>query len=389
MIPCFKIPQTFNNNLSGEFIVLDIGGSTIRVGIVDLSNRESPILAQRQWLLSENDKIVDRAFFQQLVRKMIQLVRDVDESEKPTLWNIGITWSFPLNTLNEIITMGKGFTLTKEVVKVGIDGLITQICKDYGFNARVGAVINDSVAVNLSGLVDSDGVSSNISFILGTGLNSCILKDNELINTELGFFGKLKNVNKYDQVIDKRWNTMIEPYYENATGKDNVPIFQPLEFLASGRYISEILRLIIVDLIQEEGLLSFDINQFIEPFSLHGNFVCLLESSLSNELIKSGISKSYNIIITDEEIALLQAIIDVILERSATYISSSIQALAQFVEQDSNEIINVNYIGSFLFHCKEFQQKIQANSGGVIRLNHIEHSSLLGAAVAACIRNHP
>lgn len=383
MIPCFKIHKHFNHekDLEGEFIVLDIGGSTIRIGIVDLSNRRTPIITQKQWLLSEGDKIIHEDFFENLVDKLIELVGN----NKEKFWNIGITWSFPLNTANEIVTMGKGFHVKPEVLGIGVDKIISKICHKKGFNAEVKAIINDSVAVNLSGLINSDVLNSKISFILGTGLNSCVLKNNQLINTELGFFGKLDEVTVYDKKLDSRWNKMKEPYLKNSKV---APIFQPLEFLASGRYIPEILRLIIVELIRD-GDLFFKIEKFNKPFTLHGDLICALDPSKSIEEIKSDLkNSSYNLKVNTIQIEILQAIIDIILERSAIYVSCAIRALSQFIDHDPNEVINVNYIGSFLFHCVEFQKKIKHHSDNKIHLNHIENSSLLGAAVAACINSH-
>lgn len=388
MLSCFKIPKHFNHttDLNGQFIVLDIGGSTIRIGIVNLSNPNDPIIIQRQWLLGEDAKIIDMNFFENIVEKAIEMITSLGKQiDDDRIWEIGMTWSFPVDESNEIITMGKGFCITEEVIGMGIDKIVERVCLAKNFKARVSAVINDSIAVNFSGLIDCD-FNSKISFILGTGLNSCVIKDHELINTELGFFGKLHDVTKYDQVIDQKWETMKEPYINNAP--DGVKIFQPLEFLASGRHISEILRLIIVDLIQKDFLPSFDIKDFITPFQLHGKFICIFDSSNNKTLIKSKILSAYNIKITDEEITILLKVIDIILERSAIYVSVAIRALSEFVNDDNDDIINVNYIGSFLFHCTDFQKKIAKHSQHTIKLNHIDNSSILGAAVAACIKNH-
>lgn len=387
MLPCFKIPKTFNHktDLNGQFIVLDIGGSTIRIGIVNLSNIHDPIVVQKQWLLDEDSKIIDLGFFENLVDKAIEITTSLgDENDDIKEWEIGMTWSFPVNESNEIITMGKGFCITQEVVGIGIDKIVQRVCFARHFNAKVSSVINDSIAVNLSGLIDCD-FNSKISFILGTGLNSCVIRNHELINTELGFFGKLHNVTKYDLIIDQRWTSMKKPYIENAP--DGVKIFQPLEFLASGRYLSEMLRLIIMDLIQRDLLPNFQVKNFIEPFQLHGKFICIFGSSNNNSLIKSEMSSQYNIIITDEEITILRHVIDIILERSSIYVSIAIKALSQFVN-DEEDIINVNYIGSFLSHCTDLQAKISKHSQHTIKLNHIDNSSILGAAVASCIKGH-
>ncbi|CCH40633.1 Hexokinase-1 [Wickerhamomyces ciferrii] len=396
MIPIFNIPKTFNHkttDINGKSLVIDIGGSTIRIGVIDLDTPESPIQIQKQWILNEDEKLIDLKFFENLVLKAIDIINEYDDDHNnDDEWKIGITWSFPLNKKNQIITMGKGFHISKEIENASIDELITSIFRNkFQINAKIYSIINDSIAVNLSGLINHD-FNSQISFILGTGLNSCINKNYDLINTELGFFGKLpiENITKYDEQLDSRWKNFSNiPYIHNETNNEN-GVFMPLEFLSSGRYVSEILRLIILDLLQNNHITdSIPLQSIInEPFGLHGKFICSFDSSLSYQEIQSNLLTNFNINFKDEEIMIFQSIIDILLERTAIYVSQSILSLSKFVHQQDQSIINVNYIGSFLYHCKELQSKISKYSHNTIHLNHIEHSSLIGAAVSVCINTH-
>lgn len=85
-----------------------------------------------------------------------------------------------------------------------------------------------------------------------------------LTNTELGFYGK-------GVLPMTRWD-------EQLNAAHLTPDLQPLEYLIGGRYVGEIIRLIIVEAIQTTGLLDGLIpKELSEPYSLEMKTVAEIE----------------------------------------------------------------------------------------------------------------
>jgi hexokinase len=148
---------------------------------------------------------------------------------------------------------------------------------------RVDAIINDGSATLLSHAY-SDNLT-RFGLILGTGTNASIMlpitalsdkkfanrpqswKDQAkhvLVNTEVSMFGK--NI-----LPTTRWDD-----YLNRAHK--LPDFQPLEYLIGGRYIGEIVRLMIVEAVQTAGMFHGQIpGKLLEAYSLHTSILALIE----------------------------------------------------------------------------------------------------------------
>ncbi len=126
-------------------------------------------------------------------------------------------------------------------------------------NIRLDAVLNDSCAALLSGAYVNP--STRLTAILGTGVNAALhvpissLQPSKfgrrvmpspahathvLVNSELSMFG---------QAIfpTTRWD-------EQLNNQHQLPNFQPLEYLVAGRYMGEIVRLIIAEGVASAGL---------------------------------------------------------------------------------------------------------------------------------------
>jgi hexokinase len=146
------------------------------------------------------------------------------------------------------------------------------------------AIINDSTATLLSRAY-RDG-STYFALILGTGFNMAVMlpvtalapakfgsrpqswhdhAKHVLVNTELSMFGK-------GVLPTTRWDD-----YLNMTHAH--PDYQPYEHLIGGRYLGEIVRLILVEAIETAGLFGGQLPAgFEEPYSLEAGTLAALES---------------------------------------------------------------------------------------------------------------
>lgn len=145
------------------------------------------------------------------------------------------------------------------------------------------AIVNDSSATLLSQAYRDQ--STRMSLILGTGTNAAIqlpvsafahdkfgtrpqswhdAAENVLVNTEVSMFGKT--------VLEKtRWDDELNMNHQ-------YPDFQPLEHLVGGRYLGEIVRLILVEAIGTAGLFHGNMPAHLqEPYMLDTGVIAVFE----------------------------------------------------------------------------------------------------------------
>ena len=143
--------------------------------------------------------------------------------------------------------------------------------------------MNDSIAPLLSQAYLDE--SAKLAFILGTGLNAAIelplatiapeklghrpvdwyeKTQTILVNTELSFFGG--------------GTIPMTPWDEQLDQAHMKPGFQPLEYLIGGRYLGEIVRLIIADAVETAGLLDGKLPDHLSrPYSLETKTAGVIE----------------------------------------------------------------------------------------------------------------
>ena len=125
-----------------------------------------------------------------------------------------------------------------------------------------------------------------MALILGTGMNaavhipvSALGKDKfgarpqswhdraqrVIVNTELSTFGK-------GVLVTTRWDECLNLMHIR-------PDFQPFEYLITGRYISEIVRLIILEAVETAGLFSGVVpDKLHEPYALDTAIMAVIEA---------------------------------------------------------------------------------------------------------------
>lgn len=392
MLPSFlkkSTLQSYNSRKSDSILAIDFGGTNLKFAIFKTYPSYS---IQYMNSMTVQNKLVDLKFFNNIVETIILEINDYFMTQRITSKDISIsiTFSFPLNSNNEITAMGKDFILTDEIKGKSIDKVLQSAFNKFAmihlngkFNFWVNEnIINDSIAVHLTNKyirdetndVKNKNKNKKISLILGTGLNTCFEvpfaklpnfkkqyttnsdnqnNDEVIINSELGFLGTdiIKLCEEFDVV-----STLKMP--------------MPLENITSGNYLPEILKRILNYYhIYPELTINFD-----------GEMFCQL---IEGEDIKSMLS--------DVDIGFIREIALIVLERASIYIVGAIEAIHMFVndnENNNNKLnenkrINIGYVGSFLAYGKTYQEMIGKHSKGKINLQFLPDSSLIGAAVIA------
>ncbi|KAF5013671.1 hypothetical protein FDECE_328 [Fusarium decemcellulare] len=276
------------------------GGTNLRVGFVELgteaassvtSNQthgpavngsdnpsESPRhvrrLLERSWPIDEHLKNENPdSLFLWIGKCIAEVVHDGCETLQLPLdqpMPLGVTFSFPMeqHSLSEatLMSMGKGFAISS---KLDLGDRLTD-----GYNRakppglppiRVKAIANDSVSTLVSFIFNFDEASNRratMGLILGTGCNATIpLKLGQLhpskrprsviarpgeradevkiaINTEWSINGTAPPLHEVGLV--SQWDKVLD-------AENELPGFQPLEYMTAGRYLGELGRIMLVD----------------------------------------------------------------------------------------------------------------------------------------------
>lgn len=272
------------------------------------------------------------------------------------------------------------------------------------------SIVNDSSATLLSRAYEDP--STRFAVILGTGFNIAVhlpvsalatskykgypqkwldRAEHVLVNTELSMFGK--NV-----FPTTRWDDYLN---ENHVRPD----FQPFEHMISGRYLGEIVRLIIVEAVRTAGLFSGEMpEKLAEPYSLETGTIAALEMDESKNYVhaialfqsRHPLSKppSYN------DISFVRQVSQLVSHRAAAYLAAGIHSL--WTLRTTSEGLTPTTAGRLAIGCNGsviekyplFRELCQSHLDELTTLSGAEphsialevavESAIFGAAVAVC-----
>jgi hexokinase len=419
---------SFNHTLpkgqeAGTYLALDVGGSTLRVALVKLGGRSRGAegLGVLQMSTSSIDDVVRRlpglAFFDWVAAKIAIMLADCPtHGRNAESLSVGLSWSFPLEQTSprggKIQGMGKGFSCAQSTVGQDLGELIVAAGRKHGLNLRIDALINDSCATLLSrAYLES---STSMSLILGTGTNMAIhlpvscLGASKLhgrnaewlsqaqkvtINTEVSMFGK--------GILPRtRWDDLLNRNHV-------LPNFQPLEYMTTGRYLGEILRLVIAEAIETADLFGGHLPpSLLEPYSLDTALLASIEADNSPSLVTSGAylqdALELDLAPSAAEMAFLRLVVESISRRAAAYIAIALHALLTVESEASTRVkplkTTIACNGSVIDKYPGFRLKCQAymadmiasDAGGRLQESEVvlqiaDEAAILGAAVAVAV----
>lgn len=441
MLPSYS-HQLPTGDETGQYLALDVGGSTLRVALIQLRGRSADSKRQREILESRSFKIgkaikdlEGMAFFEWMASRIDETLSGGLKKEYDTEHPLpmALAWSFPIEQTSlaggKLGPMGKGFLANKGLVGEDLGEILRRACQSQGLNVEVEAIINDSSACLLSQAYGYP--STRFGLILGTGLNIALYlpvaaigrnkfgtrpegwfdqASHVIVNTELGMFG-------HDILPWNKWDRQVQHGHSQ-------PDFQPLELLVSGMYLGEVARYALIDAIETTGIFGGIVPPSLRaPYSLATETLSLLESDTSESRSKaiSLFSETHpsSHIPTAADISALQSLASFISIRSSALVAVCVYTLWDMRRESQRELVAslppssqqladaqadvemantvVSYNGSVIENypgyrarCQKYVEFLLESNGHTkdttIELVPAKESSLLGAAVAsACV----
>lgn len=329
----------------GTYLALDVGGSTFRVALIELHGKgKMKILRESSAVIDNDVKLLEGTlFFDWMAENIECMLRQVDASygRQNVPLSMGLSWSFPIEqtSMNSglVIHMGKGFLCSNGTVGQELGDLIVQSCRKRNLNVQVDAIVNDSSAALLSrAYVDAQ---TRMSLILGTGTNVAIHfpvweigltkfgtrppgwfdhAKHVIINSEMSMFGGgVLPMTRWDDILNR---THLRPDY------------QPLEYMITGRYLGEIVRLIIVEAVETANLFGGELpHSMREPYSLDTSIVAFLEADMSPSFASSAAlfqkQHTFPVSPSAEDLQFLQRVCQTVSRRAAGYLATAIHSM--------------------------------------------------------------
>ncbi|KAL4919369.1 hypothetical protein BDW62DRAFT_44647 [Aspergillus aurantiobrunneus] len=329
----------------GTFLALDVGGSTMRVALIELRGKGNmEVLRVSSSPIDNEVKLLEgTSFFDWMAGKIETMLREVGTNygREDVPLSMGLSWSFPIEQTSIssglVIHMGKGFLCSMGTVGQELGALIVQSCQKRSLNVRVDAIVNDSSAALLSrAYVDP---ATRMSLILGTGTNVAIhfpvhaigldkfgtrpagwfdYAKHVIINSEMSMFGGgVLPMTRWDEVLNR---THLRPDY------------QPLEYMATGRYLGEIVRLIIVEAVEAVQLFGGELPRSMrDAYSFDTSIVAFIEADTSPLLSASAalLQKEHTFPSppSPEDLQFLLRVCRTISKRAAGYLATAIHSM--------------------------------------------------------------
>ncbi|OJJ57775.1 hypothetical protein ASPSYDRAFT_153963 [Aspergillus sydowii CBS 593.65] len=329
----------------GTFLALDVGGSTMRVALVELRGQgKMEVLRVSSSPIDNEVKLLEgTSFFDWMAEKIDAMLSEVGTKygREDVPLSMGLSWSFPIEQTSIssglVIHMGKGFLCSMGTVGQELGSLIVQSCQKRSLNVQVDAIVNDSSATLLSrAYVDP---ATRMSLILGTGTNVAIhfpvhaiglgkfgtrptgwfdYAKHVIINSEMSMFGGgVLPMTRWDDILNR---THLRPDY------------QPLEYMATGRYLGEIVRLIIVEAVDAAHLFEGELpHSMRDAYSFDTSIVAFIEADTSPCLSASAslLQKEHAFISppSPEDLQFLLRVCRTVSKRAAGYLASAIHSV--------------------------------------------------------------
>ncbi|KAJ4293870.1 N-acetylglucosamine kinase 1 [Collariella sp. IMI 366227] len=362
MLPSYN-SQLPTGHESGRFLALDVGGSTLRVALVELKGRgeagsESGIVRMDSFKINSDVRNLRGVeFFDWMAERIHRTVaQDGEKANSPSHpLLMGLAWSFPIDRQTsskggKLSGMGKGFLAAEGLLGHDLGEIIESACRRKGLHVELSAIVNDSSAALLSEAYITP--STRYSLILGTGFNiaahlpvATIGQDkfgdrpsswhekasHVIVNTEMGMFG-------HDILPLTRWDKLLKAAHPR-------PDFQPLEQMVSGYYLGEICRHALLEAITTTGVFGGKVPPSLQkPYSLDTETLSLIEADTTPTLLTALATfstrhpfPSYSPTVSD--LSFLRTLSSHISRRSASLVAACLFALWELKSEAEHELL--------------------------------------------------
>lgn len=387
MLPSFMgIPS---GQEQGTVVAVDFGGTNVRILLIELHGvGQITIIEKRIFPLKDKGGKYDYTAASVSGMQLFEFIaRNIAEIAPPTgnLYPMGHTFSFPCSQYG--VNTAKLISWTKEFKTAGVEGqnigeLMQAALDQQGLgHIRAQAIINDTTGTLLmAAFTDS---TTDIGAICGTGHNSCYVEPNHplthqpmIVNMESGNFGQIPQTN-YDSWLD---------------ANSEKPGEQRLEKMVSGRYLGEIVRLIVSELVKV-GYLGAASENIQKPYLLTTEDISVMLADHTQDLEGvAGIAASrwgMSSLVLNERTA-LKTIAGLVVTRSARLVAATWAGVLYKIDPELKRRHTIAVDGSlyekmpgYAEGLAQAMKDVLGDAANQVTIRLSKDGSGIGAAIAA------
>ena len=379
----------------GLYLALDLGGTNFRVMLVKLSGagKTPKVVAEAKYKLTrEQISTSGDVLFGAIAGYLHKFLKDHDFTGE---YALGYTFSFPVKLLGIdegiLIKWTKDFSASGVVGKKVVELQRKALTRKGVPNVNIVALANDTVGtLQAQAALDPN---CGMGVILGTGFNIAVRVASRriakgignysskgmIINMESGNFDKSLPATSYDRQLDR----------DSGNAKH-----QLAEKMISGKYLPQLVRLVVLDLIRKENLFEGLVPAVFadkESFqSIHMNVLDVGPREAVQKLSK----ELFGRVLTPQERQILVRVSRIVSRRSARIAAALIVGALTRVERRSAKHITVAVDGSLFEKYPQYSRRLaeairelEGAAGKTVRLKLTKDGSGIGAAVIAAVVN--
>ncbi|PSK55847.1 hypothetical protein B9Z65_4725 [Elsinoe australis] len=401
---------------TGTFLALDVGGSNFRLALISLNTRshatedeQTRVLHTLTFPISSSVRALrGHAFFTWMAERISEMLESCPtitsqfSTSSPLL--MGLAWSFPIHATSQrsgfLLAMGKGFSATVGVQGQDLCELIMRPCLEAGLPVHLATVVNDGSATLLSQAYREP--TTRMSLILGTGTNSSIyLPVSALSKEKFGdrpesWWGRAQRVCVNTELSMHgggiwpltRWDQELNSAHEN-------PTFQPFEHFVGGRYLGEVVRLVLLEAISEIGLFDGETPDGLEQsYSMDSGLLAAFQSEGSTALDKAGKAFANKYMtprsLNKRELDFIKDVASLVSERAAAYEAAAVHALwelrckseAAHKHHETQTNSNADLAGRQVNGQRKAENGLRGSNGEAASMSSLSHDEM--KATIAC-----
>ncbi|CAI5437663.1 unnamed protein product [Caenorhabditis angaria] len=264
MLPSF-VPELPNGKERGKFVAMDLGGTNLRVMLMEIEPGE-PMRTKQFNTRMPNAAMhgTGAKLFDYIAKALADFLieRELANENLP----VGFTFSYPCDQTGlrsaTLLRWTKGVTATGCVGEDVVQLLEDAIARDGRVKVEIVALINDTVGTMVAAAYEAGG-QCDIGVIIGTGTNASYMEDSKkivhglanatdkythkqmIIDTEWGGFGDRGEADyiftRYDKIVDSR---------------SDHPGVNSLDKLIAGMCMGELVRLVLERLCENKVIFN-------------------------------------------------------------------------------------------------------------------------------------
>ncbi|CAB3408450.1 unnamed protein product [Caenorhabditis bovis] len=264
MLPSF-VPELPNGTERGKFIAMDLGGTNLRVMIMEIEPGE-PMRTKQFNTRMPNAAMhgTGEKLFDYIVKALCDFLieRELENENLP----VGFTFSYPCDQTGlrsaTLLRWTKGVTATGCVGEDVVQLLEDAIKRDGRVKVQIVALINDTVGTMVAAAYEAGG-HCDLGVIIGTGTNASYMEDSK--NIIHGLANATEEYPHKKMIIDTEWGGfgdrgeaeyIFTRYDKIVDAKSDHPGVNSLDKLIAGMCMGELVRLVLERLCESKVIFN-------------------------------------------------------------------------------------------------------------------------------------